>query len=391
MKKLTVNIFAIINIAVVLGLWATGYLSYVITADQPLLSVAGYAFPAFLAATVASILFWVIFKWKMLIIPVVGLLVAYKPVTLYYPVNGQKETTDNGQQTTDKPGASGLSTLRILSYNSGGLYNEGIYEDEDGNVGQRILRYIRTQKPDIVCLQEGFEPQYQDSLQQLYRYYAVERTDSGSQVIVATNYPITRTQRLPIVSKGNIAAAFWLQIPVGATHSDSVAADKRKYREVCLVNVHLETMGFTVSDKELFSSMMHGKQDESKMESTSHLIIGKMLQKARIRTKQADGVADFVSRQQTTAHGQQSRQEALLLCGDFNDGPQSYTYHRIASGLTDCYKERGWGFGFSFSHYGMRARIDNIMCNDAFTPIRCKVDDTINASDHYPIMAEVKW
>ncbi|MGN1264170.1 MAG: AP endonuclease, partial [Prevotella sp.] len=50
----------------------------------------------------------------------------------------------------------------------------------------------------------------------------------------------------------------------------------------------------------------------------------------------------------------------------------------------------GRGIGLSYNQQGFYVRIDNIMCNDGFTPYNCKVDNKIDASDHYPIFCWLK-
>ena len=76
----------------------------------------------------------------------------------------------------------------------------------------------------------------------------------------------------------------------------------------------------------------------------------------------------------------------IILCGDFNDTPISYTRRVVSQSLTDCFVETGMGLGLSFNQKGFNLRIDHIMCSNHFEPYNCRVDDKMDASDHYPIM-----
>ena len=59
-----------------------------------------------------------------------------------------------------------------------------------------------------------------------------------------------------------------------------------------------------------------------------------------------DAVEDYLA---------QHKDKPVILCGDFNDTPISYTRHRVASlGLTDAFREAGQGFGFSFRRNAIR-------------------------------------
>ena len=80
----------------------------------------------------------------------------------------------------------------------------------------------------------------------------------------------------------------------------------------------------------------------------------------------------------------------VVVCGDFNDTPISYTRHTIAQGLTDCFAEAGCGLGLSYNRKGFNFRIDHIFCSSQFTPIMCKVDSKMDASDHYPMLCSMK-
>jgi endonuclease/exonuclease/phosphatase family metal-dependent hydrolase len=90
----------------------------------------------------------------------------------------------------------------------------------------------------------------------------------------------------------------------------------------------------------------------------------------------------------------------LLVCGDFNDIPQSYTHYRIQhpqrldtegaadiAPLTDCYQEAATGPGYTIYQNAMRVRIDNILCSQQFTPIHTMTDRSVRMSDHFPVIA----
>jgi len=78
---------------------------------------------------------------------------------------------------------------------------------------------------------------------------------------------------------------------------------------------------------------------------------------------------------------------AAILCGDFNEGPGSRTYHRLSELLTDAWKTVGKGSGFSFSSSGPWERIDYIWHSKGVTPVKAWITRT-SASDHLPVLAE---
>ena len=48
------------------------------------------------------------------------------------------------------------------------------------------------------------------------------------------------------------------------------------------------------------------------------------------------------------------------------------------------------GPGISYHLSGFFVRIDNILCSDDWKPYACKVDNSIQSSDHYPIVCWLK-
>ena len=47
----------------------------------------------------------------------------------------------------------------------------------------------------------------------------------------------------------------------------------------------------------------------------------------------------------------------VILCGDFNDTPASYTYRTVKGDLTDGFRDCGSGFGYTLS--SIKAYISN--------------------------------
>jgi endonuclease/exonuclease/phosphatase (EEP) superfamily protein YafD len=76
----------------------------------------------------------------------------------------------------------------------------------------------------------------------------------------------------------------------------------------------------------------------------------------------------------------------VIVAGDFNDTPVSYTYRRMRHGLRDAFVEAGYGAGFTYRGKYPPNRIDFILYNDE---IRCTDFDIVKVrySDHYPIIA----
>ena len=128
--------------------------------------------------------------------------------------------------------------------------------------------------------------------------------------------------------------------------------------------------------------MFHGDIERDTVKKQTQYIAGKLANAAKLRAPQARAVANYIK-----SHPDYP----IIVCGDFNDSPISYTHRTVADGLTDCYIETANGPGLSYNQKGFNVRIDNILCSSHFTPYNCRVDNKIHASDHYPIYCWLKF
>lgn len=78
----------------------------------------------------------------------------------------------------------------------------------------------------------------------------------------------------------------------------------------------------------------------------------------------------------------------VIVCGDFNDVPNSYAYCKIGDRLQNAFVEKGSGIGRTFSNISPTLRIDNIFTDKIFT-ISQFTRVRNNLSDHFPIIADV--
>ena len=256
--------------------------------------------------------------------------------------------------------------IKIVSYNVCTFGGNFKYE----HAFDTIFNYLKAQNADIVCLQEDSHK----TLPDYERYYPYNDTVqlSGPSTVgynysgIHSRFPILKKERIIFSSKTNGSTAYYLNI-----HGDTVI----------IINNHLESSHLSKNDRNRYEEMIKGgmETDTAKAE-TAHLI-RKLTEAMVIRAVQADQVHSYV---------EQHKQYPIIVCGDFNDTPISYTRRQMAEGLTDCYVETGRGPGVSFNRRGFNFRIDHMMCSSHFKPYACKIDDKMDASDHYPLLCWLK-
>jgi endonuclease/exonuclease/phosphatase family metal-dependent hydrolase len=80
----------------------------------------------------------------------------------------------------------------------------------------------------------------------------------------------------------------------------------------------------------------------------------------------------------------------VILCGDFNDTPVSYTYHQLLGDKKDAYRESGGGPGNTYRGKLPSYRIDYIFHDDSFVSGNYKTSK-LNLSDHFPVSCVLKY
>ena len=344
LRRLTSIILALVNVAMVLALLATGYAGVFNPARHPSTEILVLAFPLPLVINVAFLVFWLLFNYKYAIIPLVGFLLCWGPIRNYCPVNFSSNECKDG--------------IKVTSFNICSLVKVKTHVAVD---------FFANLNSDILCLQEV--PPYKDKyesfceeMKPLYPYYEMVDRHQMERICVYSKYPILKKELLPIESKKNNCAAFFLDVD-GDT--------------VLVLNVHFETVGLQLKERKKIESIIKQKEIDSKERS----IVRKICESAARRAPQVDMVADYM---------QKYKDMPTILCGDFNDVPNTYAYRRVEEYLDNCFRAKATGPGFSYNQYDMLVRIDNIFCSDDWETCSCKIDSKINISDHYPVIATIK-
>ena len=357
-KKLTYRVLLIGNIIVVLLMLLVGNIGRLNPVDYPSLANLGLGFPILLVLNLVFLGVWCFCRLRSIWLPLLGFILCYGPIRTYSPFNFPE----------DKPHGS----IKVLSYN---VFMFSSWDEPHG-AKNPIVDYIVKSKADIVCLQEAQArldngDQIYSTLKTHYPYFKlmIKKHPGADYIVLLSKYPVLWQDTIPYGSSSNQSVAYMLDI---------------KGTKTLVVNNHFESNGLSSGDKEGFKTLVKGelKTDEAKKQSV-HLI-KKLGDVSARRAPQAEAVARFVKKYL-------DKQIPVILCGDFNDSPLSYTHHVISKELNDCYVESGNGPGISYHKSGMYFRIDHIFCSDDFESYGAKVDNSVTTSDHYPIYCWLKY
>lgn len=355
LKRLHLGIVGSVNLAVVLLQCFCAYSAVFDPVKHPIWACMNLGFTVVMAVNLLFLVYWLCFHFRMCWLPLAGYLVCAPRIWINSPYHSTPDSVEG--------------TLKVLSYNVM-AYDVGELADEGEE--NSILRYVCESGADIVCLQEGRVgwPLKERRVEQIYREvypYSCSLTLGGGidRLVCLSRFPILSHGQIPYESKANGSMACELLIGKDT---------------VLLVNNHFESNKLTKDDKIVYTNMLEDPARE-KIEEGSRLLIGKLGSACAIRGPQAVAVSDYIRR---SAH------RSVILCGDFNDTPLSYTHRVLRNSLQDAFIEAGRGFGVSYNQKGFAFRIDHIMASRDWQVVHCAVDNSIACSDHYPIFCYLK-
>ena len=314
----------------------------------------GLAYPYLLLINIILAIIWAMLLRYEALISVVVIAIGFNHFSNYLKLS--------------KPAGDKTNTFKVLSYNVR-LFN--YFENKNNaNSEKRVLEFLKAQKTDILCMQEFFvlgNPAQKETAVKTAlggKYYShMKVLGSGKNRF----YGIATFSKYQIIRKGEIIHPGSSSLSI---YTD-VLIQKDTFR---IYNNHLQSFRLKRMERSFIEEMSASGDKETMDEVKS---ISASLKKGFIRRAlQAQVVKDHINRSPFP----------VIVAGDFNDTPVSYSYRKIRKGLIDSFVNSGYGAGFTYKGNYPPNRIDyilydNALINSYFEIIRVKY------SDHYPIIA----
>ena len=313
-------------------------------AEYPLVTFWGLALSAILPANLLLAVYWLVRRKIWVVVPLLALALNWTYVSDFYRISfsGAEDAQPR---------------FRVATLNSH-AFRMGNYE----GVVRETAHFFNRRQADIVCLQE-FVPASKYGLDSIavdfgflpHVYHPLDHRGI-SELTVFSRYPITDCGFIPF--RGSDNSALWIDVTV----------DGRKLR---VLTAHLQTTGVSSARGQLDRQSGNIEGQTAVLNSMSDRI----LENARMRAEQVRILRRIIDT--TTC--------ALVVCGDFNDTPASYTYGMMKGRLTDGFHSNGSGFGATFRELHNLLRIDFILYNDKLKGVSYDSPDA-PFSDHRPVI-----
>lgn len=346
MRRLVTHSIKVASASVIVLTFLSYLAPYVNPGIFPWLAFFGTAFPWLLLANVILLLVWASQVHRFALYHLGIILFGWQYVTGFIGLNpGQDAVPD--------------SAITLATHNLGGIFKGVNMEQEfwDG-IKSGYARFLQENgNPDILCTQETARKFYPGLAERMgYKYTLNLRVGT----VLLSRYPIIASGDVPFPKSDN--SILWADIRIGKNmlrvysihmHSNRVTGDTEKVLE----------------EPEL---------DKKETWRGIKKVVRKVGNATSIRAEQAALLRKHID----------NSPYPVVLCGDFNDTPNSYVYSLLSEGFTDTFREHGFGPGTTFGGALPFLRIDYILTDPRLKAYTCRVARG-PYSDHYAVVAKI--
>ena len=320
----------------------------------------------FLLLLLIFLLFWMFARPVFMLISITAILLAWSPLQNLFRLHMAKDYVIKKHP----------DNLRVMSWN---VEHFDILEYKTHpEIKQQMIAMINEYQPDVACFQEMVgSDKYADAIN-----FVPDFAKQLSMPYVHFSY----NKKLDFDGKHHFGIISFSRYPFFNEHTMSYApndynsifqyADLDKGGDTFRIyNLHLQSLKFS---KQNLQYIGEPSVDEGKNLSGSMSLISKFKTGFLKRKVQADHIKTSIN----------ESPYPVIVCGDFNDVPNSYAYSTIGKELKNAFTEKGTGIGRTYYSISPTLRIDNIFTSQSFnieqfTRIKKKM------SDHFPLIADL--
>ncbi|MEI9956962.1 MAG: endonuclease/exonuclease/phosphatase family protein [Ferruginibacter sp.] len=360
-------LFIAANIITVVFLLLACLVPFLNAGKHTFIALLGLVFPLLFLMVLCFFIYWLIRRSKWALLSVVALLLSWQQVWVVF--NWGFSKTFNVDKSP--------STLRVFTWNlsAWGVTAKG----KNKNNTASMVDLIKSTNADVLCLEEFLyynDEQYQDTIIPALKAMGYQYVYFAKKEYTGTFFKELHLTGTEIMSKYPIINTATFIYNEEAVTEPLIYADiKVNDKTIRVFTTHLESVRFGDDDYEA----LHNFKNPVKINIRETRNAGGKLKRAyRKRALQAEFLHDKII----------ESPYPVIVCGDFNDVPSSFTYFTVKGNLQDAFLKKGAGFGRTFRFISPTLRIDYILADKKFDVTQYHVFDDVKYSDHYPVVAD---
>lgn len=363
------RIMLVFNILALLPLFACYLAPFINPGSFWLFAFLGLTYPFWLVLHTLFIVFWIFRFHRYVFISLISILLGYSHLA------------NNIQLFSFSESNADSTGIKVMSYN---VRNFDLYNyTPDWKIRQenrlKIMSFVQAEQPDIVCFQEfvhidGNSFPTLDTLKQLLNHpkchvnYSRSNRDCHFGLATFSKYRIVNRGYIKFKNaEGNNMCIYSDMIIDGDT--------------VRVYNMHLQSIHLENPDYEFARDIKEGtlEDDTESFRMKARKIASALKRAFKKRADQALKIRQHIN----------DCPYKVIVCGDFNDTPSSFTYHQIADNLFDAFPYCGSGIGETYNGLFPLLRIDYIFFSEGMNATDYK-KHKVDYSDHHPISCRIK-
>lgn len=349
MKHIFVYTLLLFNIVAVFAIGIASLSVYISPARFWIPALFGMAYPYLLVVNIVFIVLWIVIKPKFALFSFLIILAGFNNIGNYLQFSGEK-SPEKG--------------VRVTSYNV--KYFMGNTQFPNKENADHILNFLRQDNADIICLQEVRLNKRQifdiknTRLPQVKHLQLAHNSYAGG-LLTMTSFPILNMGEIRFKNSGNMII-----------YTDILMNEDT----VRVYNCHLQSYRLREAEINTIDSLDFNNEPKTKEKLK---VLGLKFKEALI--KRAEQAATL------RAHINNCR-FPVIVCGDFNDTPVSFTYRTVKGDLEDSFTRSGKGTANTYNGKLPSFRIDYILYSPKFTSYNFEVS-ALEHSDHFPISCDL--
>ena len=359
------SLFICTNLVVILAYLVTCLIPFINTGKYWMLAFPGLVFPLVLAALAGFVILWIFFRSRLAWLNLAVLLLGYQQITTVFAFN-TKQPFDSYKN----PGS-----LRVMQWNASNWDEQKARNREATAYTKKMFELIKNENPDVLCVEEYFDSYSADdytpnaktleSFGFRHHYFVptVSYTDDfKSGIAIFSKFPIIDSANHPFGGGRVTEHVIYTDIKAG----------RDTFR---IFATHLQSVQFMPEDYRSLSRIKHAEKPSLHGSKT---IVSKLKRGYQLRYEQAMIVSEQLRASPYPA----------IICGDFNDVPNSSTYFKIKGDFQDAFLQKGRGIGRTFLYISPTLRIDYILTSKAFEVEQFAIRH-VPYSVHYPLITDL--